>query len=143
LIGAKIEVRLEAEPLSIARYGANVNDAGDRFGDLEIGDTVIHVTTAPTVALIEKCQADAASQKRPVIVTSSTRTDFARTLIFDGGSEGRVDVFDYEQFLALNVFEIGHFDFKGRKEAWQRIVDRYNLIVATVETDPGLRIVIA
>lgn len=49
-------------------------------------------------------------------------------------------MFDYEQFLAANVFEIGRFEASGRRDAFARVVDRYNLIVAEVENDPGLRI---
>lgn len=140
LVGAKIEIRLGRSERSIAMHGASVNDASQRSGDLEIGDSAVHVTTAPGALLIEKCAANARNGLRPIIVTSADRTSFARTLLTDAGIAARVDVFDYEQFLAANVFEMGSFEANGRRRAVSEIVDRYNAIIEAVETDPGLRI---
>lgn len=140
LVGAKVEVRLNIGAGEVARHGASVKDDGRRTGDFEIGDTVIHVTTMPGQLLVEKCKANVQAGLRPIIVTGSDRVVFAKTLMADSGFEGRIDVFDYEQFLAANVFEIGRFEASGRREAFAQIVDRYNLIVAEVENDPGLRI---
>ncbi len=140
LVGAKIEVRLELSAGEIARYGASVKDDGRRTGDFEIGDTVIHVTTAPTQLLIEKCAQNIHQGLRPIIVTSAERLAVAKALIADNESEGRVDVFDYEQFLAANVFEIGRFEAAGRRAAFAAIIEQYNRIVSVVESDPGLKI---
>jgi hypothetical protein len=140
LVGAKLEVRLGLTSGAIAKHGASVNDASQRGGDLEVGDTVIHVTTAPAPPLIQKCKDNASAGLRPVIVTGSDRTGYARTMADDNGLSGRVDIFDYEQFLASNVFEIGQFDAAGRRDAFEKIVGRYNEIVTLLETDPGLRI---
>lgn len=140
LVGAKVEVRLEMDAGEVARHGASVKDDGRRTGDFEIGDTVIHVTTMPGLLLVEKCRDNVQAGLRPIIVTGSDRVAFAKTLLADSGFGGRIDVFDYEQFLATNVFEIGRFEASGRREAFARILERYNLIVAEVENDPGLRI---
>ena len=140
LIGAKVEVRLGIEAGQVARHGASTKDDGRRTGDFEIGDTVIHVTTMPGQLLVEKCAANVQAGLRPIIVTGADRVAFAKTLISDSGFEGRIDVFDYEQFLAANVFEIGRFEATGRRDAFAQIVDRYNHIIAEVESDPGLRI---
>lgn len=140
LVGAKLEIRLGLELGAIARHGASVNDAMHRGGDLEIGDTVIHVTTAPGQPVIEKCAHNARSGFRAIIVTSPQRLSVARALLSDNDLAGRVDVLDYEQFLAANIFESGRFEAKGRRAAIERIVERYNEIVALLETDPGLRI---
>lgn len=140
LIGAKLEVRLGKAPGDIARHGASVNDAAGRGGDLELGDTVIHVTTAPGQLLIEKCAANIKAGLRPMVITGRDRVVGAEGLIADNNMAGRVDVLDYEQFLAANVFEIGEFSADGRRRAIEMIVDRYNEIVDRVEHDPGLRI---
>ncbi len=140
LVGAKVEVRLGIGAGEVARHGASVKDDGRRTGDFEIGDTVIHVTTMPGQLLLDKCKDNVRGGLRPIIVTGSDRVAFAKTLLADSGFEGRIDVFDYEQFLAANVFEIGRFEARGRREAFAQIVDRYNLIIAEVENDPGLRI---
>ena len=49
----------------------------------------------------------------------------------------RVDV---EQFVALNLYELGEFAAAGRRTAIEELVSRYNAIVEEVETDPSLRI---
>lgn len=140
LVGAKLEVALARAAGDIAKHGASVNDAKGRGGDLEIGDTVIHITTAPGQLLIEKCAANISAGLRPMVITGRDRQVTAENLIADQGMAGRVDVLDYEQFLAANVFELGEFDRDGRKNAFERIIARYNEIIDRVEHDPGLRI---
>lgn len=140
LIGAKLETVLKLEPGALARHGASVNDAHGRGGDIEHGDTVIHVTTAPGALLIEKCLNNLAAGKRPWIVTGRNRIAAAEGMIEDAGVALRVDLFDYEQFLAANVFELGGFEDAGRRNAFAMIIERYNMIIDAVETDPGLKI---
>jgi hypothetical protein len=142
LVAAKIETVLGLQPGEIVRHGASVNDAKGRGGDIEFGDTVVHVTTAPGQLLVEKCGANLAAGRRPIIVTGRDRVSVAEGLIDDNGHRNRIDVLDYEQFLAANIFEIGRFEAKGRREAFEAIVDRYNNIVEEAERDPSLRIVI-
>ena len=40
----------------------------------------------------------------------------------------RIDIFEIEQFVALNVYELGKFGSDGRKTAVADIVERYNEI---------------
>lgn len=140
LVGAKIETALKLAPASLASHGVSVNDAKGRGGDLEQGDTVIHVTTAPGALLIEKCAANISSGLRPMIITKRERVAAAEGLIEDAGLGSRVDVLDFEQFLAINIFELSEFDSARRREAFQSIVDRYNEIVETAEGDSSLKI---
>jgi hypothetical protein len=51
-----------------------------------------------------------------------------------------IDIFEIEQFVALNVYELGKFAADGRKTAVTDIVGRYNEIVEEFETDPSLKI---
>ncbi len=138
LIGAKLEVALDLPAGALARHGASVSDQSGRAGDLEQGDTVIHITTAPGSPLIEKCAHNLAGGRRPVIVTGRDRLTTADTLLTDAGLSDRVDVLDYEGFLAANVFELGRFEAQGRREAMERIIGRYNAIIEAREGDPSL-----
>ena len=140
LIGAKIEIRLDLAVGELARHGASVNDAKGRGGDLELGDTVIHVTTAPGQAVVEKCAANIKAGLRPMLITGRNRLQTAEGLMADQGMADRVDLLDYEQFLSANIFELGRFGAAGRREAITRILDRYNEIVNRLEGDPSLRI---
>lgn len=90
--------------------------------------------------LIEKCAANLRAGLRPVVITGRDRTRSAQDQIADAGMTDRVDVLDYEQFLAANIFEIGRFAADGRRRAFERIIERYNQIIDRVESDPSLRV---
>jgi hypothetical protein len=71
LVGAKIATALP--DTGIKHEGFSVADApSGRKGDFLIGDTAIHVTTAPTEALIRKCCDNLAQNIRPLIITTQS-----------------------------------------------------------------------
>ena len=49
-------------------------------------------------------------------------------------------MFEIEQFIALNLYELGRFASTGRRTAMRDVVERYNEIVEEFETDPSLKI---
>lgn len=75
-----------------------------------------------------------------MLVTVDGGLAVARGLARNLGIEDRIDVFEVEQFVALNLYELGGFAAEGRKLAVKDLVTRYNKIVDEVETDPSLRI---
>jgi hypothetical protein len=52
----------------------------------------------------------------------------------------RIDVFEVEQFIALNLYELGKFGVEGRCVAVSEFVTRYNEIIDDIETDPSRKI---
>jgi hypothetical protein len=58
----------------------------------------------------------------------------------NAGLGDRIDVFEVEQFIALNLYELGKFGAEGRRIAVSDFVTRYNEIIEDVETDPSLEI---
>lgn len=76
---------------------------------------------------------------RPYPVTEKGTT-VAEGLAEQMGLASRVDIFEAEQFLAGNLFEIGGFGSEGRKETARGLVEAYNRIIDECETDPSLRI---
>jgi uncharacterized protein DUF4928 len=64
----------------------------------------------------------------------------AEGLAANVGLADRIDVFEIEQFVALNLYELGQFGLDGRRTAVTDLVERYNEIVENVETDPSLKI---
>ncbi|MEY2926662.1 MAG: hypothetical protein RL367_1139, partial [Pseudomonadota bacterium] len=56
-VGAKLQTAL-GKRATIEHHRSNTNDAKARGGDFDIGDVSIHVTAAPSQALIEKCRAN-------------------------------------------------------------------------------------
>ncbi|WP_310677942.1 DUF4928 family protein, partial [Burkholderia multivorans] len=77
---------------------------------------------------------------RPIIVTTARGLTAAEVLAENAGLGERIDVFEVEQFVALNLYELGKFAAEGRRVAVGDVVTRYNEIVEEVETDPSLKI---
>jgi hypothetical protein len=139
LVGAKLSVILP--PNSVVIHGAYVADTPtDRGGDFTISNTVIHCTTAPSDALIQKCAANLRAGCLPIIITIFDRVKTAQDMLTDAGIGGRVEVWDIQQFLSTNVNEHSLFDSAARNAKLTDIVQKYNTIVEDVETDPSLRI---
>jgi hypothetical protein len=138
LIGAKLNLILDSP---IQHHGANVADEfSDRAGDFVIEDVAIHVTTFPSEGLIRKCVRNLESGLRPVIITVDRGLPIALGLAEQANIAERVDVFEAEQFLAGNLYEIGKFAPAGRRTTAEQLIAEYNAIVDAVETDPSLRI---
>lgn len=141
LIGAKLEIALpKAE---IEHHGFSVADAsGRRKGDFLVGDAVIHVTTAPTEALIRKCCDNLGENLRPVIITTDIGASGARALARNADVADRIDILEVEQFVATNIYEWSGFFQEKRPISISDLVAAYNAVIDRCETDHSLKIVI-
>ncbi len=140
LVGAKLDLILPEEKRA-AHYGANAADASTaRAGDFVLEDVAVHVTTAPTEALIRKCKANIEAGLRPVIVTIAESRAGIESIAKGFGVDGRIDVIEAEQFIATNILEWGQFAEKSHRTEIVRLIAQYNAIVQKYETDPSLRI---
>lgn len=138
LVGAKLDWVSNGE---VEHHGFSVADApSNRRGDFIVGDVAIHVTTAPSDALIKKCESNLAVGLRPLIVTTRHGVGGAMALAEDIEIDERIDVIDIEQFLATNIYERSAFKTATRPATIRELIDRYNSIVSKVESDPSLRI---
>jgi len=139
LVGAKLSLILP--PSKLQAHGASVADSPtDRSGDFVINNTIIHCTTAPGEPLIQKCKANIRASCLPVIITIYDRVKTALDLAADAELSGRVEVWDIQQFLSTNISEHSMFDGSARNAKLADIIEKYNTIIADVETDPSLRI---
>ena len=139
LTGAALDCVLG--PLAVAHNSFSTADApGGRAGDFLIGDVALHVTTAPGEAVVEKCRENLNESLRPMLITLGRGLTVAEELANNAGVAERIDVVDIEQFVALTLYELGHFDAEGRRDAVERLVERYNAIVEEYETDPSLKV---
>ena len=140
LVGAKLSLVIPHEKMP-QMHGAYVADAvSDRGGDFSYGDAVIHVTSAPGEALIRKCERNIDDGFHPIIITTCRRVSVAEGLAESAGIANRLEVWDIEQFLSMNLNEHGLFCQQGRKNMASRLVDAYNKIIDDCETDPSLKI---
>ena len=139
LVGAKLDCALGEG--AVAHNCFSTADAPNaRVGDFFIGDVAIHVTTSPGEAVIEKCRDNLNDGYRPMLVTLQRGLLVAEELAGQVGLGERIDIFEIEQFVALNLYELGRFGADGRKTAVTDMVNRYNEIVEKFETDPSLKI---
>jgi len=139
LVGAKLSLILPPDTLVL--HGASVADSPtERSGDFIINRMSLHCTTAPGEPLIQKCQANLRANLQPVIITIFDRVNTAYDLAADAGLNGRIEVWDIQQFLSTNVSEHSLFDGAARNAKLADIIERYNAIIEEKETDPSLKI---
>ena len=139
MVGAKLDCALGQGNFEHNSYSTSDQQSGRR-GDFSVGDVVIHVTTAPGEAVIERCRDNINEGIRPVLVTGQRGLTVAEGLADNAGLGDRIDIFEIEQFIALNLYELGKFAADGRRVAVSDLVNRYNEIIDDVETDPSLKI---
>lgn len=139
LVGAKLD--RVVQPGSIQHNSYSTADAPTaRQGDFEVGDTVVHVTTAPGNAVITQCRQNLDDGFHPLLITLPERVVVAASLAEDADIADRFDILDIEQFLVLNLYEWRRFHTGDRRATFEDIITRYNEVVEEVETDPGLQI---
>lgn len=140
LVSAKLSLIIPQESPP-QKHGAHVLDVGsDHSGDFSYGDTEIHVTSDPGEALIRKCARNIDDGYNSIVITTSKRVSLAEGLADMAGFANRIEVWDIEQFLSMNLNERGVFCQTGRKNMAVRLVEAYNKIIDTCETDPSLKI---
>ena len=139
LVGAKLDCALGQGKFEHNSF-STADAPGGRAGDFVVGDVVIHVTTSPGEAVIERCRDNLNDAYRPMLVTMDRGLLVAQELAKNKGIEERIDIFEIEQFVALNLYELGQFEGDGRRTALAELVTRYNDIIEEWETDPSLKI---
>jgi hypothetical protein len=139
LVGAKLELALP--DIQITHNGFSVADiVSDRSGDFAIDNAIIHCTTAPSEALMQKCKANIETGKHPIILTISKMIGAAEAKTEELGIDGRVEIMDALQFLACNLYEMSLFKAAQRKITIDKLIEKYNEIVSIHESDASLRI---
>ena len=138
-VGAKLDCALGQGNFEHNSF-STADAPGGRAGDFFVGDVAIHVTTSPGEAVIERCRDNLNDGYRPILVTMERGLLVAQELARNKGIEERIDIFEVEQFIALNLYELGQFKGEGRRTALNDLVTRYNNIVEEWETDPSLKI---
>ena len=108
-----------------------------------MGDTAIHVTVAPSEALVRKCKQNLSEGLHPLVVTTEDGVGGMMAYAKSANIASRIDVLEISQFLAINVYEWIGFKNQNRSGSLERLVAAYNQIVDDCETDPSLKISLA
>ena len=130
LVGAKLDCALGKGQFEHNSF-STADAPGARAGDFFIGDVAIHVTTSPGEALIERCRENLNDGHRPIVVTLQRGLTVAEELARNVGLADRIDFFEIEQFVALNLYELGRFGAEGRKVAVNDLVTRLPIFAQT------------
>jgi len=141
LIGAKLAVRLGDDVITHQAYStADVPTA--RGGDFDILPNAIsiHVTTSPTERLIEKCKANIEAGRRPIIIVPDQRIPATETLAENAGLKNRIEVLGAERFISGNITELSIANARSIADQVREVIDMYNRIVTSRESDPSLQI---
>jgi hypothetical protein len=142
LVGAKLSLMLSDD--AIIHHGASVADeSSSRAGDFAVEDVCVHVSARPNESLIEKCRENLNEGLRPIIVTTIEALAGVHSLASLQSIGDRIDIFEVGQFLSTNFYEWSRFKPVDRKISIDRLVEKYNEIVAEYETDPSLQIKVA
>ncbi|MEG3638569.1 DUF4928 family protein [Magnetococcus sp. PR-3] len=139
LVGAKLDCFLGIGCFDHNGFSTSDEQSG-RAGDFLIEDVAIHVTTSPGEAVIARCKDNLDEGLRPILVTLQKGVQVAEGLAENASLHDRIDIFEMEQFIALNLYELGRFKSDHQKIAVTDVVNRYNAIVSEWETDPSLQI---
>lgn len=139
LVGAKLEILAPTSKIKHSEFSP-ADPSPDQQANFLIGDTAIHVTTAPTEALIRKCSRNLSMNLRPIIITTDSGVDGARALARNVEIGDRIEIFEIEQFVATNVYEWCGFEQNRRPVSVSKLVEKYNAIIDACETDPSLKI---
>ncbi|HBS29777.1 MAG TPA: hypothetical protein DEB06_10095 [Phycisphaerales bacterium] len=139
LVGAKLEERHPGRDIQLLPGHAGDQQTG-RSGDYMIGKAVYHITASPSGAVLRKCAENHERGLRPVLVVPRPRLPAIRAVAEDMGLAQFVSMQAIEDFIECNVLEIsGDRDIEPH-EVFRAIIERYNLRIEAVESDPSLRI---
>ena len=85
---------------------STADSPGKRVGDFLVNDVAIHVTTAPEEAVINRCIENLNDGYMPILITIRNAVAVAEGLAGNKSLDQRIDIFEIEQFVALNLHEI-------------------------------------
>lgn len=141
LIGAELELVLAGKYKTIIYSSISVTDASTVWvGDFLIEQAAIHVTTSPSLRLMEICQENLAAGLKPIIVTLDDQVETAEILIHAKNMANRIEILAAEQFLAAGFYRLSEFGEIERYTTVERLVAVYNRLIDKYETEPSLRI---
>lgn len=140
MVGAKLQKRLpEQEITEHAAFAADVQTA--REGDFVLGDSVFHVTAAPSQPVIDKCKDNLRQGYQAILVIPRGAIERAKGIAsLEEGLEKRITFLAWEDYIANNIIELSIEADEPPIETFRSIVEIYNQRIEQSETDYSLRI---
>jgi hypothetical protein len=140
LVGAKLQMRFPGEQINIESYTTADRQTG-RAGDYQVGDTAIHVTTAPSYKLFkERCTDNLRNGYRPRVLVPQDGLTSARVYARDAGIANQVAIQSIEDFVGTNVEEMAAFQQSEVRIGLKRLLQVYNARIEKGERDNSLQV---
>lgn len=94
----------------------------------------------PCEAVSDQCMGNLAQGVRPILVALRRGVTVAEEWAKNKTAADRIDVFEIEQFVALNLYARRQCSVTGNESAVEKLAERCKRIVESAETDPSLKI---
>ena len=138
LIGATLALVFPQLTISNDSYSTSDFQSGSH-GDFMVGDTVFHVTVAPTLGHYEKCRRNLQDGFK-VSVLVPDRLVMGTKQNTEGIARGRISVTSIESFVSQNLEELAAFSKDALRREFRQLFDIYNARVDAIETDKSFMI---
>jgi hypothetical protein len=139
LIAAKLALRFRDLDLKVEdRPASDTYRQRPWLGDFLIGNTVFHVTVAPTQSVIDKCRENVRNGYRAQLLVRDSVLQAARQMVTMASLERQVGVSSIEAFVGQNIEEMGTFDQTAIMRTLSQLFAEYNRRVAEIEPDRSL-----
>ena len=136
LVGAKLELRFPDTEVPNESY-STADDQLGRPGDFLIGDTVFHVTVAPSMTLYGKCARNLEDGLRAFVLVPDDKLLGSRQNA-EANRPGHIAVESVESFVSQNIEELSHFSKNRIAEGFRCLLETYNTRVDAAESDKSM-----
>lgn len=140
LVGAKLQIRFPDETINVESYTTADQQTG-RAGDYQIGDTAIHVTMSPGLAVFQgRCAENLRNGFRPRVLVPKDELARAEIHAEDAGIANKVAVQSIEDFVGTNIEEVAGFRRDNVRVELRRLLEYYNQRIDVAESDLSLKV---
>ena len=139
LVGAKLELAIPDEKIN-HKTASTADASSGAAGDFELADSVIHVTTMPSEALIEKCENNLRNSLQPIVICPQGLKNAAVSIAADKQLENRIEFYVAQEFISMNINELSRFSSSKKIDNAFLLISKYNQIIDKVEPDKSLKI---
>jgi len=141
LVGAKLAIRFP--DIAVDNFPSSAaDDPAGRSGDFLVGRTVFHITVAPNMRLLQRCQENLRQALSCILLVPEQKLPAVRALLETERLESRVAAESLESFIGQNVSELAKFVPEGLIRQFAALLDMYNRRVRQAETDMSLLITV-
>lgn len=139
LVGAKLALRFPEVQVGNWGYSA-ADEQSRRSGDFEISNTAFHVTVAPQLPVVQRCNDNVANGIAAMLLVPDAKLGMARALIESENLGERIAAESIESFVGQNISELARFSRDQVAHTFYDLLHEYNRRVGEVESDSSLRI---